>query len=107
MIGALLTFLLLFALIKFFERDRDDLDGFTVGTVAVVPVLGLVLVNIAIAFTVPESVIALFLPLIVLVALTFGLLWKHLEIPLARSVGYTIAVVVFNIVLGFLFASGS
>ena len=107
MIGALLTFFLLFGLIKIFERKRDDLDGFTIGTVAVVPVLALVVVNVVLAFTIPESVVALFLPFIVLVALTFGLLWKHLDIPIARSVGYTMAVVTFNIVLGLFFASGS
>ena len=107
MIGAFLTFLLLFGLIKGFERERDDLDGFTIGTVAVVPVLALILINVAIAFTIPESAVARFLPFIVLVALTFGLLWKHLEIPIARSAAYTAAVVAFNIALGFFFASGS
>ena len=107
MIGALLTFFLLFGLIKIFERERDDLDGFTIGTVAVVPVLALILVNVAISFTIPESTIAQFLPFVILVALTFGLLWKHLDIPVTRSVGYTTAVVAFNIALGFFFASGS
>ncbi len=107
MIGALLTFALLFGLIKIFERERDDLDGFAIGTVAVVPILALILVNIALAFTIPESGFALFLPSIVLVALTFGLLWKQLDIPAARSAGYTTAVVAFNIVLGFFFAQGA
>lgn len=44
MLGALLTFLVLFALIKVFERKRDDLDNFNIGTVADVPVLSVIAV---------------------------------------------------------------
>ena len=39
MIGAFITFLVLFGLIKVFEKSRDDLDNFAIATVAIVPIL--------------------------------------------------------------------
>jgi len=46
MIGAFFTFLVLFGLLKIFERERDDLDNFNIATIAVVPVLSVALVSI-------------------------------------------------------------
>lgn len=43
--GALLTFLVLFALTKIFERQRDDLDNFSIATVPVLSVVAVLLVN--------------------------------------------------------------
>ncbi len=47
MFGALITFLVLFGLIKIFERSRDDLDSLQIGMVAVVPILVVVVIRIS------------------------------------------------------------
>lgn len=105
MIGALLTFCFLFLLIKVFERERDDLDGFAIGTVAVVPILALVIVNVVLLFAFPESPAPTVVGPMILVAMTFGLLWKNLDIPVWRSAAYTAAVVAFNIGMAVIFAA--
>ena len=105
MVGALVTFFILFGLIKLFERDREDLDNFTIGTVAVVPVLAAILVRVIIGLLYPDPLIMLFLPPVLLIILTFVLLWKNLKIPIARSVLYTAVVVAVNEGLGFVLAS--
>lgn len=105
MIGALLAFLVLFALVKVFERSREDLDNFNIATVAVVPLLSVVLVRVVLAFVYPNPTLALILPPIVLIGMTFFLLWKNLELPAARSALYTLAVVFVNEALGYVLAS--
>jgi len=102
MLGAFFTFLVLFGLVKTFERKRDDLDNFSIATVAIVPVIAVVLVAGALAMFFPEPMLQMVLPPLVLIGTTFGLLWKNLEIPVGRSIGYTVAVVVANEVLAFL-----
>ena len=104
--GALVTFFVLFGLIQLFERGREDLDNFTIGTVAVVPVLAAILVRFVVGLLYPDPVILLVLPLVLLIVLTFILLWKNLEIPVARSVLYTVVVVAVNKGLGFILAAG-
>lgn len=106
MLGALVTFLLLFGLIKIFERGRDDLDNFQIGMVAVVPVLSSVVAQVVLGFLYPEPSLILTVPLLVLIGMTFFLLWKNLEIPKGRSGAYTVAVVLVNFVLGFFLAPG-
>ena len=106
MVGALVTFFVLFGLIKLFERGREDLDNFTIGTVAVVPVLAAILVRFVVGLLYPDPVILLVLPLVLLIVLTFILLWKNLEIPVVRSVLYTVVVVAVNKGLGFILAAG-
>ena len=106
-IGAFLTFLVLFALIKIFERKRDDLDNFNIVTVAIVPIIAVVLVAAALGMFYPQPTLQRILPPVVLISLTFLLLWKNLEIPAGRSIGYTVAVVLVNEGLGFLVASAS
>jgi hypothetical protein len=96
MFGIIITFLFLFGIIKIFERKRDDLDSFNIATVAIVPVLSAVLVRVALAFLVPEATLLLLLPPLVLIGMTFGLLWKNLEIPVGRSIVYTVLVVLVN-----------
>lgn len=96
MIGVFLTFLLLFGLIKVFERKRDDLDTFNVAVVAIVPVIAAVLVRIALGLLVPGAGLFLLVPPLVLIGTTFGLLWKNLDIPIGRSIAYTIVVAIFN-----------
>ncbi len=105
MIGAFLTFLVLFGLIKIFERSRDDLDNFNIATVAVVPILAVVLVRILLGFLYPNPIVMMILPPIVLIGLTFGLLWKNLEISVGRSIFYTVAVVIVNDTLAYFLAS--
>ena len=105
MIGAFLTFLVLFGLIKIFERSRADLDNFNIATVAVVPILAVVLVRILLGFLYPNPTVMMILPPIVLIGLTFGLLWKNLEISVGRSIFYTVAVVIVNDTLAYFLAS--
>jgi hypothetical protein len=106
MVGALVTFFVLFGLIKLFERGREGLDNFTIGTVAVVPVLAAILVRFVAGLLYPDPVILLVLPPVLLIVLTFILLWKNLEIPVVRSVSYTVVVVAVNEGLGFILAAG-
>jgi len=105
MVGAFLTFLVLFGLIKVFERDRDDLDNFNIATVAIVPVLSVLVVSVGLGFLYPNPVLMMFLPTLVLIGMTFVLLWKNLDISVGRSVGYTAAVVVTNVVIAYFFVA--
>ena len=104
MIGMAVTFLVLFGLIKIFERDRDDLDNFTIATVAIVPVLAAIVVKVALAFLFPDPFVLLLVPAVVLIGFTFGLLWKNLEIKLSHSIIYTIVVAVVNELQAFFLA---
>lgn len=97
MIGAVITILVLFLMVKVFEKDRDDLDTFQLATVAVLPVLCIIVVRITLAFVYPNPTLTMLLPPILMVGLTFALLWKHLEIPALRSATYTIVVIVVNV----------
>lgn len=106
MLGALVTFLVLFGLIKVFERDRDDLDNFNIAMVAIVPVLSVVVIQVVLGLLFPEPNLMLILPPVVLVGLTFILLWKNLEIPKGRSAAYTVAVLIVNEVLAFFLTAG-
>ena len=101
MISILVTFVVLFGMIKVFERDRDDLDSFQVATVAIVPVLIVVLLRAGLALLLPIPVVVTLLPPIVLIAATFLLLYKNLEIPLGNSIAYTVAVVIVNETLAY------
>ena len=104
MIGALITFLVLFGLIKIFEKSRDDLDNFGIATVAVIPVLIVIVVSVAIGFVYPSPILLLALPPLVLIGSTFGILWKHLDIPAGRSILYTVVVVIVNQAVAFALA---
>ena len=46
MIGAILSFVFLYALIFVFERKRDDLDAFSIATAVVVPTIVVVLIRV-------------------------------------------------------------
>lgn len=105
MLGALITFLVLFGLIKIFERSRDDLDSFQVGVVAVVPILIVVIIRVVLGLLYPQPILMMVVPPLALIGFTFFLLYKNLDIPLARSIGYTVAVVVVNEVLALVLAS--
>lgn len=96
MIGALITFLVLLGLIKTFERSRDDLDNFQVGMVAVVPILAVVVVQVVLGLLYPQPLLMMVLPPLVLIGFTFFLLYRNLEIPIGRSIAYTVAVVIVN-----------
>lgn len=102
MVGAFITFLVLFGLVKTFERKRDDLDNFNIATVAVVPVLSVIVVSVVLGFLYPNPTLMLSLPPVVLIGMTFFLLWKNLEIPIGRSIVYTIVVLAVNETLGYL-----
>ena len=99
MLGALFTFLVLFGLIKVFERGREDLDSGQVAMVAIVPVL------VVLGLLYPDPLLLLILPALALLGVTFVLLHKNLEIPVGRSIGYTLAAFVANEVAGFILFS--
>ncbi len=101
MLGALITFAVLFGLITIFERDRDDLDNFQISMVAVVPIIVVVLIRVVLGLVYPQPILMLALPPLALIGVTFLLLHKNLEIPVGRSIGYTVAVVIVNEALGF------
>jgi len=99
--SALITFGVLFGLIKIFERDRDDLDNFQIGMVAVVPILVVVIISVVLGLLYPQPLLMATLPPLVLIGATFFLLYKNLEIPMGRSIAYTVAVVIVNEILAF------
>jgi len=101
MFGAFLTFLVLFGLLKVFEREREDLDNFSIATVAIAPVLFVALFSMALEFLYPDPALLTIVPPLVLIGMTFGLLWKHLDIQFGRSLGYTLVVVIVNEALGY------
>ena len=102
MLGALITFAVLFGLITIFERDRDDLDNFQISMVAVVPIIVVVLIRVVLGLVYPQPILMIALPPLALIGVTFLLLYKNLEIPVGRSIGYTVAVVIVNEALGFI-----
>ncbi len=104
MIGAFFSFIVLFSAIKLVERGRDDLDNFVVATVVVIPILVAILIRVLVGILYPEPLLLAILPPVALIALTFGLLWKHLEIHAGRAVGYTVLVLVVNEALALLLA---
>lgn len=99
MLVALITFAVLFGLIRIFERKRDDLDGFDIGMVAIVPVLVVVIIRVLVEFFFPDPLLVRVLPPVALIGFTFVLLFKHLEIPPGRSIVYTLTVVMVNTVV--------
>ncbi len=105
MLGALITFVVLFGLIKIFERSRDDLDNFQIGMVAVVPILVVVIIQVVLGLLYPQPILMLALPPLALIGFTFFLLYKNLEVPIGRSIAYTVAIVIINEVLAVVFAS--
>ena len=106
MFAAFITFLVLVALIKIFERKRDDLDNFNVAMVAIVPVLVVFMVGFGMGMLVPDPGNLVFMLPAIQIALTFILLWKNLEIPVAKSLAYTITVVLVHQALGWFLTRG-
>ena len=103
MIGALFTFLVLYALLYVLERNRTEVDGFSIATVAGVPVLAAILVTVVLGLLYPNPVLLALLPLAVLLLGTFLLLRKMMELPVGRSIAYTGVVLVVNIALTLVF----
>lgn len=104
MLGALITFAVLFGLIRLFERKRDDLDGFDIGMVAIVPVLVVVIIQVVVGFFFPDPLLMRVLPPIALAGFTFVLLFKHLDIAPGRAIAYTLTVVAVNSVMAMMLA---
>ena len=100
-IQVLVTFLVLFGLVRLAERERDDLGAFQIGMVAVVPILAVVIILVVLGLVYPQPLLLTVLPPLALIAITFLLLNKNLEIPVGRSIAYTAAVVVANQLLVF------
>ena len=99
MLGGILIFLFLWGLIAIFERDRDDLDAFSIATAVIGPTVAVIVVRIA-SGLLGLGLWAGLLELLALVVVTFLVLTMHLEVKRGRAIGYTVAVVVFNFALG-------
>ena len=104
MIGALITFAILYVVLYSIERTRTEVDGFSVATVAGAPVIGSVLVAIALGFLYPDPLLLAFAPLATLLIITFLLLKKLMELSTTRSIAYTTLVLALNVGIAFLFA---
>lgn len=102
MIGAFLTVVFLFGAIRLFEKDRDDIETFNLLTVAIVPAIASFLTLLVVGAFFVEMPLLRLLPLAVSIGMTFGLLWKNLEIPAGRSAIYTLGVFALNIGLSLL-----
>lgn len=106
MLGALITFAVLFGLIKVFERNRDDLEGFEIATIAIVPILVVVVIQVTLGLLYPKPILIMTLPPLALIVVTFLLLVKNFGIPVGRSIAYTVTVVIVNVALGIIFGTG-
>ena len=106
MIAAFITFLVLYGLLYALERKRTEVDGFSIATVAGVPVLCVVLVSVVLGFAYPDPLLLATLPLATLLIATFLLLRKMMEMPVGRSLAYTGVVLVVHVAVSMLFAAG-
>ena len=100
MLSVFLVFLFLFALIHFCERDRDDLDGFTIATAVIVPVLIVIVLSVLGGFLGFGSWLPIAQPVCLAIA-TYLVLTLNLEIKRIRAVWYTVAVLVFHFLVNF------
>ncbi len=100
MIQAILTFAFLYGLIYFFERDRDDLDAFSIATAVVVPVIVTLFVQVGAALVGLGPWVGL-IALATLAVATYLILAVHLEIKASHAIAYTAAVLVFNVLFEF------
>jgi len=99
MIGAVFTFVLLYALIYLFERQRDDLDAFAIAGAVVVPLILVIVVHFALRIAGIERWTGL-IEILVLVVATYLVLTMNLAIRRTRALAYTTAILVFNFALG-------
>jgi hypothetical protein len=106
MIGALITFLVLYGLLYGLERQRTEVDGFSIATVACVPVLLTVFVTIILGMFYRRPLALAVVPLATLLVATFLLLRKMMELPAGRSAAYTAVVFVLNVGLSLLLVRG-
>ncbi len=108
MISAILTFAFLYGLISFFERDRDDLDAFSIATAVVVPVIVTIFVQIG-AGLIGLAQWADLIGLGTLAIATYLILAIHLEIKASHAIAYTFAVLAFKVLveLGFMLLTGA
>ncbi len=99
MIGAIFTFVLLWALIFLFERNRDDLDAFSIAAAVIVPTILVFVVHMGLRFAGVDRWSGL-IEILVLVVATYLALTMNLAIRRTRALAYTSAVLVFNFALG-------
>lgn len=99
MIGAIFTFVLLYALFYMFERQRDDLDAFSIATAVIVPAVLVFIVHFALQFAGVTTWSGL-IEILVLVVATYLVLTMSLGIRRARALAYTSVILVFNFAIG-------
>jgi hypothetical protein len=99
MIGAIFTFVFLWALIFLFERQRDDLDAFSIAGAVVVPTILVFVAHLGLRFAEIDRWTGL-IEILVLVVATYLVLTMSLAIRRTRALAYTSAILVFNFALG-------
>jgi len=90
--------LALYGLIRVFERNRSEIDGFDFALAAVAPVIVLLLARGAISIFglgawANYATLLMFMGAIILV------LWKMAKVPLKRSIIYALAILALNVIL--------
>ncbi len=94
MISFFFTFLVLYILLKASESNREDVSGFMIVSLALIPALAVIVLTGVLRPVGLEPVVLIGIRAVFLGALTFGLLWKFLGMPVGRSLMFA-AIVIF------------
>jgi hypothetical protein len=90
--------LALYGLIRLFERNRSEIDGFDIALAAIAPVIVLLLARgVMVLFHLGAW--ANYAALIVFTGAIVLILWKMAKIPLKRSFVYALVILVLNVTL--------
>ena len=98
--------MLLFGLIRLFERNRREIDGFDIVLAAVAPVIVLLLARGG-GSILNLGVLGEYVALVLFMAAIVLVLWKMAKIPLKHSVIYGLVVVLVNIALSIALMGGA
>ena len=90
MIGSIFTFLVLYILVKASEGNREDVSGLMIVTLALIPAMTIVVATGILRPIGLEPWVLICMRSVLLVGVTFGLLWKFLGIPVGRSLAFSI-----------------
>jgi len=98
--GWLTSFIFLSAALYLFERKRIKIDWFQVLVVALVPaIVSLLKSFLVMAIPLPTAVDGLVW--LVSYPIVFVLLWKMMALPASRAAAYTGALLVFDLLMGY------
>lgn len=95
MVGAAISFLVLFAALWLFERKKRDLDAFIIAVVVIAPVLILLLFSFGMFLAGLGAAVPFAGPVLFLVTIVAAL-WKFLDLPIGRALAYGVLVILVN-----------